>query len=344
MQQSHLPANSQFLSPGTEELNSKSPKNDGQAVNVENDWDVWLPMLPNVDELPWTLKDISKVLRLGRTRENFRAISPQAVERVSFLLQRPLLRIVREAKRLSVPYSKCSKHEMQTSIRLVLSLSMAKTCLSLASKAFSLYSMSSDRFRRSKRSRSGLILPVGRMFRWLVNMKVADRIYDAAAIYLSATLEYIAEELVFRAVNNLDGVNQVTPEVLEGWINTDADLWGMFQPYYHLLSGRTAFGFTDSIEMYAAPKKALSSPKAGSPKRRGLDKCLTTTCVTSVAELTELVLQAQQRFAEVYQSKENKLISHVYWASNALQTLYYFMKCSHQIDEEISDILAATRR
>lgn len=34
-------------------------------------------------------------------------------------------------------------------------------------------------------------------------MKVAGRIYDAAVIYLSATLEYIAEELVFRAVNNL---------------------------------------------------------------------------------------------------------------------------------------------
>jgi len=56
-----------------------------------------------------------------------------------------------------------------------------------------------------------------------------------------------------------DGVDQVTPEVLEGWINTDADLWGMFQPYYHLLSGRTAFGFTDSIEMYAAPKKGKFS-------------------------------------------------------------------------------------
>lgn len=344
MQQSNLPANSQFLTPGKAELNSKSPKNGGQAVNVENDWDVWLPMLPHLNELPWTLQDISKVLRLGRTRENFRAISPQVVERVSFLLQRPLLRIVREAKRLSVRYSKCSKQEIQTSIRLVLSLSMAKTCLTLASKAFSLYSMSSDRFRRSKRSRSGLILPVGRMFRWLVNMKVADRIYDAAAIYLSATLEYIAEELVFRAVNSLEAVDQVTPEVLEDWINTDADLWGMFQPYYHLLSGRTAFGFADSIETYAAPKKAPSSPKTGSPRRRGLDKCLTTTCVTSVAELTELVLQAQQRFAEVYQSKDNKLISHVDWASNALQTLYYFMKCSHQIDEDISDILAATRR
>ena len=170
---------------------------------LENDWDVWLPMLPQLDEFPWTLQDISKVLRLGRTREHFRAISPQAVERVSFLLQRPLLRIVREAKRLSVRYSKCSKHEIQTSIRLVLSLSMARTCVTLASKAFSLYSMSSDRFRRSKRTRCGLILPVGKIFRWLVNMKVAARIYDAAAIYLSATLEYIAEELVYRAVNNL---------------------------------------------------------------------------------------------------------------------------------------------
>ena len=52
-----------------------------------------------------------------------------------------------------------------------------------------------------------------------------------------------------------EAVDQVTPEVLEDWINTDADLWGMFQPYYHLLSGRTAFGFSDSIETYAAPKK-----------------------------------------------------------------------------------------
>lgn len=52
-----------------------------------------------------------------------------------------------------------------------------------------------------------------------------------------------------------EAVDQVTPEVLEDWINTDADLWGMFQPYYHLLSGRTAFGFANSIETYAAPKK-----------------------------------------------------------------------------------------
>ena len=202
--QGSLPANhSLFLSATTTTDGNKSPSHGGQAVDIERDWDVWLPMLPQLDELPWTLQDIARVLRLGRTRENFRTISPQAVERVSFLLQRPLLRIVREAKRLSVRYCKCSKQEIQTSIRLVLSLSMAKSCLALASKALSLYSMSSDRFRRSKRTRSGLVLPVGKMFRWLVNMKVAPRIYDAGVIYLSACLEYIAEELVFRAVTNL---------------------------------------------------------------------------------------------------------------------------------------------
>ena len=204
--QNNLPANhSLFLNTAaaTAEKVSKPPRNGGQALNIEGDWDVWTPMLPQLSELPWTLQDIAKVLRLGRTRENFRAISPQAIERVSFLLQRPLLRIVREAKRLSVRYSKCSKQEIQTSIRLVLSLSLAKSCLALASKALSLYFMSTDRFHRSKRTRSGLILSVGKMFRWLVNMKVATRIYDAGVIYLTACLEYIAEELVFRAVTNL---------------------------------------------------------------------------------------------------------------------------------------------
>ena len=207
MEQDNLPANSHFLSVAAVGENHKLPRNGGQAINIDSEWDAWIPMLPRLDELPWTLQDISKVLRLGRTRENFRAISPQAVERVSFLLQRPLLRIVREAKRLSVRYSKCSKQEIQTSIRLVLSLSMAKSCLALASKALSLYFMSTDRFRRSKRTRSGLILPVGKMFHWLVNMKVASRIYDAGVIYLSACLEYIAEELVYRAVTNLGNLN-----------------------------------------------------------------------------------------------------------------------------------------
>ncbi|XP_068761197.1 ankyrin repeat and BTB/POZ domain-containing protein 2-like isoform X2 [Montipora capricornis] len=345
MAQGNLPANSHFLSTAApkEDHNVNSTRNGAQSTTINTDWDVWLPMLPPLDELPWTLQDISKVLRLGRTRETFRAITPQAVERVSFLLQRPLLRIVLEARRLSILHSKCSRHEMQTSIRLVLSLSLAKSCLSLASKALSLYNTSSDRFRRSKRTRSGLILPVGKMFRWLVKIKVASRIYDAGVIYLSACLEYVAEELVYRAVTK-QGLDQVTPEVLEEWINTDADFWGIFQPYYHLLSGRTAFGITDSIDVYAVSKNVKSSPSTGSSIRQGLDKALATTCVTSMNDLRDLVLRAQELFAGVYQSKDNKFISQVDWIPSALHTLFYFVKWLQQVGEDTSDILAATRR
>ena len=180
------------------------PANDvaSLSLNSDKDWDVWLPMLPYLEEPPWSLQDVAKVLRLGRARYAS-AISPQAIERVSCLLQRPLLRIVQETKRLSNRYSRCSKQEMQTSIRLVLSVSMARTCLTLGSKALSLYSMTGGKFARSKRSRSGLVFPVGRIFRWLVDMKVGTRVYDSAAIYLAASLEFIAEELVFRAITNL---------------------------------------------------------------------------------------------------------------------------------------------
>jgi len=336
MAQADFPANSHFLSLAASTENHVSPRNEGQLMVIDTDWDEWLPMLPSIDDLPWSLKDIAKVLRLGRTREKFRAITPQAVERVSFLLQRPFLRIVCEAKRLSFLYSKCSKQEMQTSIRLVLSLSLAKSCLSLASKALSLYQTSNDRFHRSKRARCGLILPVGKMFRWLVNLKVATRIHDAGVIYLSACLEFIAEELVYRAVTKQGEILKVTPEVLEEWINTDADFWGIFQPYYHLLSGRTAFGVTDSIDVYAVPKK-------GSPRQRGLDKSLAITCVSSLNELTDLISQAQRQFIDVYQSKDNKFISQVDWSPSALNSLFYFIKYAHQADENGPNILAGTR-
>ena len=127
-------------------VNNAYNKRSGDAYKGEHtsgtDWDVWLPMLPQLQEIPWTLQDIAKVLRLGRAREKFRSISPQAIERVSALLQRPLLRIVRETKRLSQKFCRCSKHEMQTSIRLVLSLPTARTCSMLATKALSLYTAS----------------------------------------------------------------------------------------------------------------------------------------------------------------------------------------------------------
>lgn len=130
--------------PGENSAN-KQDNGDLSADRITGEWDVWLPMLPELQQAPWTIQDISKVLRLGKAREKFRSVSPQAIERVSVLLQRPLLRIVREAKRLSQKFCRCSRHEMQTSVRLILSLPTARTCSLLATKALSLYTASIER-------------------------------------------------------------------------------------------------------------------------------------------------------------------------------------------------------
>ncbi|XP_031569539.1 ankyrin repeat and BTB/POZ domain-containing protein BTBD11-like [Actinia tenebrosa] len=303
--------------------------------NKSTSWDTWLPMLPDLSaNFPWSLNDVSKVLRLGRAREHFRAISPQTIERVCFLLQRPLLRIVIEAERLSHEMERCTKRELQTSLRLILSPSLAKNCLQVASKALLLYSTSGEQqFQRCKRARSGLIFPVGRIFGWLVEMKVSRRVYDAAAIYLSAALEFIAEETVYRAVLlTKDTVDQVTPEMIEDCINSDPDLWCLYQPYVHLLSGRTSFGLIDTLEIYACRNK---SDKSTTKPKKAIEPYFITTCVSSVDELKEILPRVQHRFSQMDQYKENRMLCQVEWLPSALDTLFYFMTCHHNQDSNI---------
>ena len=69
-----------------------------------------------------------------------------------------------------------------------------------------------------------------------------------------------------------------------------------------------------------------------------------TTCVSSVTELADKVSQAQRHFRDYYPSKENRTLSSVTWTPVAVSALFYYMKCSHNVDEDISDILCATRR
>lgn len=181
-----------------------------KKTSTSNSYDTWIPMLPQLTDVPWSLNDVFKVIRLGRARQYCRSVSPQTVERVCTLIQRPFLRIIYEAERLSHRYERCTKSELQSSIRLILSPSLAKACLQVASKAFLLYASTTEKhYVRSKRARSGLTFPVGQFFGWLVNAKVAQRVYDSAAIYVTAALEYIAEETVYRAVLRTQGKSYI---------------------------------------------------------------------------------------------------------------------------------------
>lgn len=53
----------------------------------------------------------------------------ETIPRLSYLLQRALVRIAREAQRLSRPFHMCSKHEVASALKIVLCPALADSCI-----------------------------------------------------------------------------------------------------------------------------------------------------------------------------------------------------------------------
>lgn len=68
--------------------------------------------LVELQQLPWSNHDVLKVLQSGRVRCSMEWVAMETVPRLSYLLQRALVRIGREAQRLSKPLAMCGKHEV----------------------------------------------------------------------------------------------------------------------------------------------------------------------------------------------------------------------------------------
>ncbi|KAL1422586.1 hypothetical protein MTO96_021994 [Rhipicephalus appendiculatus] len=267
---------------------------------------------------PWTNHDVLRVLQSGRLREQRRKISMEVVPRLSFLLQRPLVRVAREAQRLSRPLGVCGKRQVSGALCIVLSPALAESCVSACHRAAAMYTSSScDQLRLGKSARAGLQLPVGRFQRWACDARLAPCVHEYGALYLTAAAENLLEELVLRC---LEPGATLTAAALEAAIASSGELWGLFQPFAHLNAGRTATGalsmprWPQLLQQCASgrggqgidPQQPQSPGQQPSPKddhhrspsaaSDAHEQSFLTTCVGSIAELSELLAAVTQLY------------------------------------------------
>ncbi|XP_030677173.1 ankyrin repeat and BTB/POZ domain-containing protein BTBD11 isoform X2 [Nomascus leucogenys] len=387
-------------------------------------------LLPDLDEVPWTLQELEALLLRSRDPRAGPAVPgglpKDALAKLSTLVSRALVRIAKEAQRLSLRFAKCTKYEIQSAMEIVLSWGLAAHCTAAALAALSLYNMSSaggDRLGRGKSARCGLTFSVGRVYRWMVDSRVALRIHEHAAIYLTACMESLFRDIYSRVVASgvprscsgpvsgsgsgpgpssgpgaapgadkereapgggaasggacsaassasggssccappaaaaaavppaaaanhhhhhhhaLHEAPKFTVETLEHTVNNDSEIWGLLQPYQHLICGKNASGvlcLPDSLNLHRDPQRSNKPgelPMFSQSELRTIEQSLLATRVGSIAELSDLVSRAMHHLQPLNAKHHGNgtPLHHkqgaLYWEPEALYTLCYFMHC-----------------
>ncbi|CAG2057908.1 unnamed protein product [Timema podura] len=292
-------------------------------TNVTNaDEFVWVDShnrLVELQHLPWSNHDVLKVIQNGRIKEHMERVSMETIPRLSYLLQRALVRIGRESQRLSRPLGMCSKQEVCSALKITLCPALADSCTKACLRAAAMFAVSGDmHLKQSKSCRAGLQLSVGKFQRWMADVRLGKFIHEYAAVYLAAGIENLLEEIILQCLSN-EADTVLTATMFEHAIANSGDLWGLLQPYAHLNAGRIASGALAmprwaSVSSVNTEMTHTSSVTSG----KSMEQSLLTTCVGSVQELTELLARINTR--------------PVSWTPSAIQALFYFMRCSQQLE------------
>lgn len=135
--------------------------------------------LVELQHLPWTHHCILRVLQTGRCRDHMSRVNVETIPRLSYLLQRALVRLGRETQRLSSTLGLCSKHEVTVAFRIVLCPPLADSCIKACLRAAAMFAVSGDfTLRQSKSLRAGLQLHVGRFHRWMTDVKLGKFVHE----------------------------------------------------------------------------------------------------------------------------------------------------------------------
>lgn len=137
-------------------------------------------------------------------------LSKKAMEAMNSFVYDFLHRILKEA-RIVQSYShkvSLSAREIQTATRLILPNEISRHCVSEGGKAVNKYMASLGQGSGSKSSRAGLIMPVGRIARYIKEFGYADRVGTGAPIYLSAVLQWLTHEVLEMAGKIVEDQNR----------------------------------------------------------------------------------------------------------------------------------------
>ncbi|XP_043223308.1 ankyrin repeat and BTB/POZ domain-containing protein 2-like isoform X3 [Amphibalanus amphitrite] len=302
--------------------------------------------LVELQQLPWSNHDVLRVIQNGRIKDQMERVSMETVPRLSYLLQRAIVRVAREAQRLARALGMCSKQEVLSALRVVLSPALSDTCSKACLRAAAMYTVSgADQLRQSKSGRAGLQLSVGRFHRWMCDVRLGKFVHEYAAVYLAAGMENLLEEMVLLSLPG-DPHAMLTASTLEHSIANSGDFWGLLQPYAHLNAGRTASGAlalprfpsTSSLDSCLSQSQSagrssnsssftLTSGDDHRPPARNAQQALLTTCVGTLSELGELVSRVAQ-YHQCLASSGTPSRTAITWGPSALHTLFYFMRCS----------------